>query len=99
MADADTDNAVELHGTVAAHGTVNGKDPDAIVAQIERTRENLAQTIDTLAERVSPANNIRRLREQALQQASRPEVRLAAAAVGLAILGVAVIRIWGRRRK
>jgi hypothetical protein len=99
MADADTDNAVELHGTVAVPGALNGKDPDAIVAQIERTRENLAQTIDTLAERVSPANNIRRLRERALEQASRPEVRLAAAAVGLAILGVAVIRIWGRRRK
>jgi Protein of unknown function (DUF3618) len=99
MADAHTDNAVELHGTVAVRGAVNGKDPDAIVAQIERTRENLAQTIDTLAERVSPANNVRRLREQALEQASRPEVRLAAAAVGLAILGVAIIRIWGRRRR
>jgi len=99
MADADTDNAVELHGTVAVRGAVNGKDPDAIVAQIERTRENLAQTIDTLAERVSPANNMRRLREQAKEQASRPEVRLAAAAVGLAIVGVAIIKIWGRRRK
>jgi hypothetical protein len=100
MAEADADNAVELHGTVAVRGAaVNGKDPDAIVAQIERTRENLAQTIDTLAERVSPANNVRRLREQAIQQAARPEVRLAAAAVGLAILGVAVIRIWGGRRK
>jgi CHASE3 domain sensor protein len=99
MADADPDNAVELHGTVAVQGTVTGKDPDAIVAQIERTRENLAQTIDTLAERVSPANNVRRLREQAMEQAARPEVRLAVAAVGLAILGVAVIRIWGRRRK
>jgi hypothetical protein len=99
MADADTDNAVELHGTVAVRGAVNGKDPDAIVAQIERTRENLAQTIDTLAERVSPANNMRRLRERAIEQASRPEVRLAAAAVGLAIVGVAIIKIWGRRRK
>jgi hypothetical protein len=99
MADADPDNAVELHGTVAVQGRVTGKDPDALVAQIERTRENLAQTIDTLAERVSPANNVRRLREQAIEQAARPEVRLAAAAVGLAILGVAIIRIWGRRRK
>jgi hypothetical protein len=99
MAEADADNAVELHGKVAAPGAVNGKDPTAIVAQIERTRENLAQTIDTLAERVSPANNVRRLREQAIEQAARPEVRLAVAAVGLAILGVAVIRIWGRRRK
>jgi predicted TIM-barrel fold metal-dependent hydrolase len=99
MADADPDNAVELHGTVAVQGQVTGKDPDSIVAQIERTRENLAQTIDTLADRVSPANNVRRLREQAMEQAARPEVRLAAAAVGLAILGVAIIRIWGRRRR
>jgi Protein of unknown function (DUF3618) len=99
MADADPDNAVELHGTVAVQGTVTGKDPDAIVAQIERTRENLAQTIDTLAERVSPANNMRRLREQAMEQIARPEVRLAAAAVGLAIIGVTIIRVWGRRRK
>jgi hypothetical protein len=78
---------------------VNGKNPDAIVAQIERTRENLAQTIDILAERVSPANNVRRLRERALEQAARPEVRLAAAAVGLAIVSVTILRIWGRRRK
>jgi hypothetical protein len=96
---ADPGSAVEVHGTVAARGAVNGTDPDAIVAQIERTRENLAQTIDTLAERVSPAGNMRRLRERALEQASRPEVRLAAAAVGLAVIGVAVLRIWGRRRK
>jgi hypothetical protein len=96
---ADPGSAVEVHGTVAAHGAVNGKDPDAIVAQIERTRESLAQTIDTLAERVSPASNVRRLRERVLEQAARPEVRLAAAAVGLAVVGVTILRIWGKRRK
>ena len=96
---ADPDGAVELHGTVAPRGAVDGTDPDAIVAQIERTRENLAQTIDTLADRVSPASNLRRLRERALEQAAQPEVRLAMAAVGLAIVGVAILRIWGRRRR
>jgi hypothetical protein len=96
---AETDGAAEGRSTVAVRGTVNGSDPDAIVAQIERTRENLAQTIDTLADRVSPAGNVRRLREQALEQARRPEVRLAAAAVGLALVGIAVLRIWGRRKK
>jgi hypothetical protein len=95
---ADPGSSVEVQGTVAVRGTV-ASDPDALVAQIERTRENLAQTIDTLAERVSPAGNVRRLRERALEQASRPEVRLAAAAVGLAVIGVAILRIWGRRRK
>jgi hypothetical protein len=96
---ADPESAVEVRGTVAAHGTVNGTNPDAIVAQIERTRESLAQTIDVLAERVSPASNVRRLRERALEEAARPEVRLALAAVGLAIVGVTILRIWGRRRK
>lgn len=96
---ADPDSAVEVQGTVATRAAVNGSDPDAIVAQIERTRESLAQTIDTLAERVSPASNARRLRERVLEQAERPEVRLAAAAVGLAIVGIAILKIWGRRKK
>jgi len=102
----DPDSAVEVQGTVAVRGAVDGTDPDAIVAQIEHTRENLAQTIDTIAERVNsvaervnPVDNLRRLRERALEQASRPEVRLAAAAVGLAVVSLAIIRIWGHRRK
>ena len=104
---ADPDSAVEVQGTVARRGAVNGTtDPDAIVAQIESTRENLAQTIDSIAERVNavaervnPVDNLRRLRDRAVEQASRPEVRLAAAAVGLVIVSVTVIRIWGRRRR
>jgi hypothetical protein len=96
---ADPHSSVEVHGTVAARGAVNGNDPDAIVAQIERTRESLAQTIDTIAERVSPAENVRRLRERAMEQVARPEVRLALAAVGLAVVSVTIIRIWGRRRR
>jgi hypothetical protein len=96
---ADPDSAVEVQGTVAVRGAVNGTDPDAIVAQIERTRASLAQTIDTLAERVSPASSVRRLRERVLEQAARPEVRLAAAAVGLALVSVTILKIWGRRRK
>jgi DNA-binding ferritin-like protein len=103
---ADPDSAREVQGTVAVRGAVNGTDPDAIVAQIESTRENLAQTIDSIAERVNsvaervnPVESLRRLRERALQQAARPEVRLAAAAVGLAVISVTIIRIWGRRRK
>jgi hypothetical protein len=103
---ADPDSAREVQGTVAVRGAVNGTDPDAIVAQIESTRENLAQTIDSIAERVNsaaervnPVENLRRLRERALEQASRPEVRLAAAAVGLVVISVTIIRIWGRRRR
>ena len=96
---AEPDGTVEVQGTVAVRGAVARKDPDAIVAEIERTRENLAQTIDELADKVSPANNVRRLRERLAEQAARPEVQLAAAAAGLAVLGFTIYRIWGRRRR
>lgn len=96
---ADQDGAVEVQGTVAVRGSVAKQSPDMIVAEIERTRESLARTIDALSEKVSPANNVRRLREQAAGQLARPEVKLAAAAVGLAVVGIAVYRIWGRRRR
>jgi Protein of unknown function (DUF3618) len=96
---ADPDGAVEVRGTVAVGATAAGGNPDALVAEIERTRENLAETIDTLMERVSPANAARKLRERVREQAARPEVRLAAAAVGLAVMGVVILRVWGRRKK
>jgi anti-sigma factor RsiW len=95
---ADPDSPAQLRGTVAVNGKVAKRDSDAIVAEIERTRQNLARTIDSLADRVSPANNVRRLRERATEQLSRPEVQLSAAAVGLAVVGLAIYRIWGRRK-
>ena len=110
---ADKDSPAQQYGTVekssrAANGkiaegrVVNGKvpkrDSDEIVAEIELTRQNLARTIDTLADRVSPASNVRRLRERAAEELARPEVQLAALAVALAATGVVILRIWGRRR-
>jgi len=92
---ADRDGAVAVRGD----GAVTARDdPDELVAEIERTRESLARTIDSLADRVSPANNLRRLRAQLQAQAARPEVRLAAAAVGLAALSFTVYRMFGRRK-
>jgi type VI protein secretion system component VasF len=85
-------------GKAAANGRVAKRDSDEIVAEIERTRQNLARTIDSLADRVSPARNVRRLRVRAAEQAARPEVQLAAVAAVLAVTGVAIYRLWGRRR-
>ncbi len=96
---AEPDGTVEVQGTVAVRGAVAKQDPDMIVAEIERTRENLAQTIDSLADKVSPANNVRRLKDRLAEQAARPEVQLAVASVGLAVLGITIYRIWGRRRR
>jgi hypothetical protein len=97
---ADPDGAVTVQGTVAKRGAVAPRsDPDALVAEIERTRENLARTIDSLADRVSPANNARRLRARLEEQAARPEVRLAAAAAGFALTSLIVYRMFVRRRR
>ena len=98
---ADPGAAVEVHGSVAVTGEITGrdKDPDALLAQIETTREDLARTIDTLAERVSPASNIRMLRERAVREVNRPEVKKAAAAAGVVIVGLVVLRLWSRHRR
>lgn len=95
---AEPSGAVELHGAVAVNGAVAKGDPAALVAQIERTREDLARTIDELADRVSPATNIRLLREKAAEQMAKPRVRMAAAAAGAAVLGLVILRVWARRR-
>ncbi|HVB42124.1 MAG TPA: DUF3618 domain-containing protein [Streptosporangiaceae bacterium] len=95
---ADKDSTVQVHGTVSGDGRVAKRDSDDIIAEIERTRQNLAHTIDSLADRVSPASNVRRLRERAAEQLSKPETQLAVAAVALAVTGIVIYRLFGRRR-
>lgn len=75
------------------------RDPEALVTQIEQARENLARTIDALAERVSPAYNAQRLLARAKEQAARPELRIAAGAVATIVLASAAFGILRRRRK
>lgn len=95
---ADPDSPARSNQAVAVNGRVSRRDSDAIVAEIERTRQSLARTIDSLADRVSPASNARRLRERAQEQFRRPEVQLAAAAVVLVVAGVTIYRVFGRRK-
>ena len=78
-----------------ANGEVAVRDPDQLVKQIERTRENLARTIDTLTERVSPANVAKRAVSKLRDQASRPEVQIGAAAATVIAVGLLVWR-WRR---
>jgi hypothetical protein len=79
------------------NGEVALRDQDALVAQIERTREDLARTIDTLADRVSPANVARRAMSRVVDQVSRPEVQM----IGAAVVAVATLGflVWRRRRR
>ena len=80
-------------------GEVAIRDPNALVKEIERTRENLARTIDQLADRVSPANVARRALDRVRDELERPEARMAGAAVAaLAVAGVAIYLVRRRHR-
>jgi hypothetical protein len=94
----DPDSAAVARRNAAANGLARSTNPDQLVAHIERTRESLAQTIDDLAERVSPSSNIRKLRERVQQEAERSEVQLVIAAAGLFVVGYVVVRVIRRRR-
>ena len=82
-----------------AKDTVATCDPDALVKEIERTRESLARTVDELAERVSPANVTHRALDRVREQLQRPEARIAGGALAaLTVIGVAAYLVRRRHR-
>ena len=85
MADADTD-AKPLN-------------QDALVAGIDRTRTELARTIDAIADRVSPKKNVDRALEQARQRASQIDPLLVGVAATAVVVGVATLFLWRRRKR
>ena len=54
-------------------------DQDALVADIDRTRTELARTIDAISDRVSPKRNVERARIQLRERASQIDPVMAAA--------------------
>jgi uncharacterized protein YjeT (DUF2065 family) len=73
------------------NGEVAVRDPDALLKEIDRTRDNLARTIDELTQRVSPGNVARRAAGRALEQLARPQVQIAGGAALVAIAGIAYL--------
>jgi tetrahydromethanopterin S-methyltransferase subunit G len=51
-------------------------DQDALVADIDRTRADLARTIDAISDRVSPKRNVDRTLEQVRQRFSQVSERV-----------------------
>jgi hypothetical protein len=72
--------------------------PDTIVQEIERTRAELARTIDAISDRVSPKSAARRTVAKAKERAGQVDPRIAAAAAAVVVTGV-VILLWRRSRK
>jgi hypothetical protein len=72
--------------------------PRELVSEIERTRANLAQTIDEITDRVSPANVARRTTDRAKERLSQIDP-LIGGAVALAAVSVTCYLIWRRIRR
>jgi len=101
----------DSHGSTAAgHGGLEARPPAAgerersaaeIEAEIERTRQRLAGTVDAIAERVKPANVARRGAEAAKAQVldEQGQVRTRrAAGIAAAVAAVVALMVWRRRR-
>jgi transcription initiation factor TFIIIB Brf1 subunit/transcription initiation factor TFIIB len=82
---------------------------DALVADIDRTRTELARTIDAIADRVSPKKNVARTVEQVRRRADQTveQVRqrvsqidpavAGVAAAAVVVVGVTALFLWRRR--
>jgi len=72
--------------------------PNALVSEIERTRADLARTIDEIADRVSPSNVARRTADRAKERLSQVDPLIGGAVV-LAAASVTCYLIWRKVRK
>jgi hypothetical protein len=72
--------------------------PTTLVDEIERTRANLARTIDEIADRVSPSNVAHRAADRARERISQIDP-LIGGAVALAAVSVTCYLVWRRLRK
>ncbi len=71
---------------------------DELVAGIDRTRADLARTIDAISDRVNPAKNVHRAMDQARQRATQIDPLLAAAAAAVVVVGLTAFILLRRRR-
>lgn len=72
--------------------------PGELVTEIERTRADLAKTIDQIADRVSPGNVARRTADRAMERFSQVDPRVGGA-VALAAVSVTCFLVWRKLRK
>jgi hypothetical protein len=72
--------------------------PSALVGEIERTRADLARTIDEIADRVAPANVARRTLDQAKERLSQVDP-LIGGAIALGVVSVVGFLVWRKLRK
>jgi type VI protein secretion system component VasF len=73
-------------------------DQDELVADIDRTRADLARTIDAISDRVSPKKNVHRAMDQVRERAAQIDP-LVAAAAAVVVVGLTAFILLRRRRR
>ncbi len=67
------------------------RDPETIQREIERSRDALAESLDTLSDRANPKRLVEDGRQSVVAKLSEPKVRYALIAVGV-LIALAVVR-------
>jgi hypothetical protein len=76
--------------------TVVDRDPDTIKLEIDQAREQLAVTVDTLAERANPRRIADDVKTKLVSFVKKPAVAISLAGVGALVVALAVRRFKQR---
>jgi Protein of unknown function (DUF3618) len=78
-------------------------DQKTLVADIDRTRTELARTIDAISDRisdrVSPKKNVERVADQLRKRVGQIDPVVAGAAAAAVVIGVSVLLLLRRRKR
>ncbi len=74
-------------------------DQDALVAGIDRTRTELARTIDAISDRVSPKKNVERARLELRERAGQIDPLMAGAATAAIVVSVTILLLLRHRKR
>ena len=74
-------------------------DQETLVADIDRTRSELARTIDAISDRVSPRKNVQRAKDRFRERVSQVDPVIAGAAAAAVVVGVTVLVLLRHRKR
>ncbi|MGV9797737.1 DUF3618 domain-containing protein [Mycobacterium sp. NPDC003449] len=75
---------------------MTNRDPETIKQDIDRARDQLALTVDSLAERANPQRLAGDAKARAVEFVKKPAVTVSLAGAGVLVLAIIVLRIKRR---
>jgi hypothetical protein len=89
---SEPEHAINANGAVSGDGPVSA---DEIEADIERTREQLGNTVDALSEKL----DVKAQARHTIQNLKPRTVAIAEATLAAALITVGAVLVWRRRRR